>query len=346
MEKGISVCMIVKDEADYLRQCLESIKDITDELIVVDTGSTDATVEIATEFGAKVLNFEWCEDFSAARNESLKHATREWTLVIDADELLLLSDIDEIKRLTNDPKYTSSKIIGFSFDQRSYSKVQTPKTNPNFAKDPKVSRYPYFVSNKLVRLFKNTPEIKYRYTIHELVEPSIRDSDGEIVETSMVMHHFGLLKPASFVSNKIKTYLDLVKRQLETDPENIRFIYLAGLASLEEQNEDDALKYFFSVAEKDPDYKLINSEIAKIYLARQEYTSAEEYFRKCSEIHPDNPSPVNNLAVTLMHQGKFHDALRLLEQNVEKFPQNVHLRRNLAVAQEKIKEKKGDMFIQ
>ena len=85
-KQTISLCMITKNEENYLEQCLDSAKEIADEIIIVDTGSTDKTKEIAKSFGAKIVDFKWNEDFSEARNESLKHATKEWILVLDADE--------------------------------------------------------------------------------------------------------------------------------------------------------------------------------------------------------------------------------------------------------------------
>ena len=83
-----SLCMIVRDEERYLAGCLESVVDLVDEIVVVDTGSTDSTPDIARRFGARVFNFQWVDDFSAARNESLRHATGEWIFWLDADERL------------------------------------------------------------------------------------------------------------------------------------------------------------------------------------------------------------------------------------------------------------------
>lgn len=85
---GISACLIVKNEAHRLQLCLESIRTVVDEIIIVDTGSEDQTVAIAQNYTDKIYTFEWCDDFSAARNESLKHASQDWILVIDADEVL------------------------------------------------------------------------------------------------------------------------------------------------------------------------------------------------------------------------------------------------------------------
>ena len=85
---SLSACMIVKNEEKFLAQCLNSIKDAVDEIIIVDTGSTDKTVEIAQSFGAKVYHHPWRNSFSEARNHSLSYATCDWILQIDADEAL------------------------------------------------------------------------------------------------------------------------------------------------------------------------------------------------------------------------------------------------------------------
>src|SRR3989338_5500840 len=96
-KQTISLCMIVKNEEKYLEQCLNSVKDIADETIIVDTGSTDKTKEIAKKFKARVFDFKWSDDFSEARNESLKHATKEWILVLDADEIIDKNGLEKIK---------------------------------------------------------------------------------------------------------------------------------------------------------------------------------------------------------------------------------------------------------
>jgi GT2 family glycosyltransferase/Flp pilus assembly protein TadD len=85
----LTVCLIAKNEEKFLGQCLASVKSLASQIIVVDTGSTDRTVEIAREHGAEVHSFAWNDDFSAARNEALNHATGDWILNLDADEELL-----------------------------------------------------------------------------------------------------------------------------------------------------------------------------------------------------------------------------------------------------------------
>lgn len=82
----ISLAMIVKNEEKYLDRCLKSAAHMVDEIVVVDTGSTDRTIEIASRYGAKIFHFEWIDDFAAARNYSLEHVTGDWVLVLDADQ--------------------------------------------------------------------------------------------------------------------------------------------------------------------------------------------------------------------------------------------------------------------
>ncbi|MHB8146865.1 MAG: glycosyltransferase family 2 protein, partial [Vulcanimicrobiaceae bacterium] len=103
--EGISLCMIVKNEERFLAQCLRSVADAVDEIIVVDTGSTDGTIEIAKSFGATVIERDWRNDFSWARNESIKPATRRWILFLDADEELVPASKIELARLRTVPAY-------------------------------------------------------------------------------------------------------------------------------------------------------------------------------------------------------------------------------------------------
>jgi glycosyltransferase involved in cell wall biosynthesis len=111
--------MITKNEEAFLEQCLNSVKNIIDEIIIVDTGSTDNTKNIAKKFcemrvnsrtrsqlTAKISNFKWQDDFSAAKNESIKHATKDWILVMDADEVIEKSDLTKIKNTVENPRFS------------------------------------------------------------------------------------------------------------------------------------------------------------------------------------------------------------------------------------------------
>ena len=89
---SVSLCMIVKNEEDVLERCLESAAGLADEIIIVDTGSTDRTQEIAARFTDQIFDFPWTDDFAAARNESFSHASMDYCMWLDADDVLLEAD--------------------------------------------------------------------------------------------------------------------------------------------------------------------------------------------------------------------------------------------------------------
>lgn len=95
----VSLCMIVKNEEDVIGNCLESIKDVVDEINIVDTGSTDKTLDIVKKYTDRVYNFKWIDDFAAARNYSFKQATKDYILWLDADDVLLEDDVRKLKDL-------------------------------------------------------------------------------------------------------------------------------------------------------------------------------------------------------------------------------------------------------
>ncbi|HLR52168.1 MAG TPA: glycosyltransferase family 2 protein [Candidatus Avamphibacillus sp.] len=105
----ISLCMIVKNEEDVLERCLDSIKNLVDEINIIDTGSTDRTIEIAKKYTDRVFYFEWTGKFKDARNESFKHATKDYILYLDADDVLLEEDQEKFMKVkeTLDPSIDS-----------------------------------------------------------------------------------------------------------------------------------------------------------------------------------------------------------------------------------------------
>jgi glycosyltransferase involved in cell wall biosynthesis len=145
----LSLCIIVKNEELALPKCLNSVRNVVDEMVVLDTGSTDRTLEIAGEFGAKVYQFEWCNDFSSARNQSLKYATGEWILVLDADEVLVPEIVPTLKQAIKCDRYLLINLL-----RQEVGAVQSPYS---------------LVS----RLFRNHPDICFSRPYHALVDDSV-----------------------------------------------------------------------------------------------------------------------------------------------------------------------------
>jgi glycosyltransferase involved in cell wall biosynthesis len=157
----ISLCMIVKNEETSLPKCLGSVKNFVDEIIVLDTGSTDKTPQIAAQFGAKVHYFTWNNNFSTARNEALKYVTGDWILVLDADETLTPEIIPLLKVVLNKEEYLVINLV-----RQEVGSTQSPYS---------------LVS----RLFRNHPDIYFDRPYHALIDDSVmailtKEPDWEI----------------------------------------------------------------------------------------------------------------------------------------------------------------------
>src|SRR6188508_648820 len=100
---AMSLCMIVKNEEDWIEGALESVRSVVDEIVIADTGCTDRTMQLARRFSPKVINFEWTEDFGEARNRTLAEARHPWILVLDADERIAARDLPLIKDAIEGP---------------------------------------------------------------------------------------------------------------------------------------------------------------------------------------------------------------------------------------------------
>ncbi len=151
MPHSISVAMIVKDESAQLAECLAGVRGIADEICIVDTGSQDDTLDIARQYGAKISVFIWCDDFSAARNESLRLCTGDWVFILDADERIAESDLPEMRALSAGPLD-----CGYRFVTRNYTKTTTvSEFQPCDGADPMAHGFGGWYPSAKVRLFPN-----------------------------------------------------------------------------------------------------------------------------------------------------------------------------------------------
>ncbi len=241
--------MIAKNEEKFLEKCLNSVKSIADEIIIVDTGSTDKTKEIAKKFNAKVYDFKWNNDFSKARNFSIRKAAKSWILVLDADETINKKDL-----IKDNPK--NNKIMGYSFVQRTYCS-QIKKLKFNFSKNDIYAESKPFIGwhyRGITRLFKNDKRITFVYPIHETITESIKKSKGRIMHTNIPIHHFHALKGNDFINKKSKYYAKLLKNKIKSYPKAKFYFELAlELENLSKRKE--AKKYFDKAIELNHSYK-------------------------------------------------------------------------------------------
>ena len=195
----ISACLITRDESKNLAKCLDSLKGIVDEIVVVDTGSNDDTVKIAKKYGAVIGSFEWINDFAAARNESLKLATGEWALWIDADEQLDPSCATEFLKGIIRPH-----IGGYSIEIVNY--LDDGGTTTEFIHSP-------------TRLFRRIEGIQFTEPIHEQITPSMMKF--RLPWTPLPgckIHHDGYRQAALVEKNKVQRTLDILEGVVEKNP--------------------------------------------------------------------------------------------------------------------------------
>ena len=195
----LTIGMIVKNEEKYLRKCLEALqpilKNVSSELIIVDTGSTDSTVEIAKEFTDKVLYFEWIKDFSAARNFGMSHAQGEWFMSVDADEIFL--SCGDIISFFNSGEYKDYNSAAFSV--RNFSDLENRNAYTEFY---------------VPRLTKLLPETKYVNPVHE----KLNTYGHPIRVLTDTAEHFGysFIKDSELREKKFTRNMELLKARLET----------------------------------------------------------------------------------------------------------------------------------
>lgn len=196
----LSACLIVKNEELTIHKCLSSLQDVVDEIIVVDTGSTDRTMEIAKEFGASIYQYEWDGDFSNARNESLRHANGDYILVIDADEYL-----DQVERVHLRDFLYKTDADGIFIRLRNYV-----GSLHRFSVSPDIL---------LLRIFRRG----YMYSgyVHEQIYQSIKKNNGKATEFQLTFHHMGYLKEFISSRKKVDRNLELVKKEVELNPEGV-----------------------------------------------------------------------------------------------------------------------------
>jgi tetratricopeptide (TPR) repeat protein len=197
----ISLCMIVKDEEAMIGRCLEAARGAVDEIVVVDTGSTDRTVEIAEGLGARVLHHAWDGDFSAARNVSFAAATGDWVMYLDADEVLVGEDVDRLRALA-----------GRTWREAFFL------TEINHTGDLEDGTA---ITHDAMRLFRNRPEYRFEGRIHEQIAQSLPSYLPERQErTTVRVEHFGYLGAVRDTKDKTNRNLELLERQVAEGVDN------------------------------------------------------------------------------------------------------------------------------
>lgn len=213
----LSLVALVRNDAGNLRRLLSWHRELYDEALIVDTGSTDGSVAVARKLGARVTEFGWRDDFSAARNHGLQCARGTWILVLDCDEVLAPEDFPLIRTLCQGPP------TGWFFEQRNYCAAQDdPRwrvlTHPSALAPDRCTGY---VSNPTCRLFPRREDVFYCGVVHEVPEPSLRRAAIPLAPTSVQIHHYGHLITGD-LQKKRTLYGKLLRKKLQQNPHDLK----------------------------------------------------------------------------------------------------------------------------
>ena len=192
---SISLCMIVKNEEKHLERCLTSVRDVVDEIVIVDTGSDDKTLEIADSFNANIHHFKWNNDFSSARNFALSKCQSDWILYLDADEELNSNSVNELITIIN------GKLAAVNCVVKSLT-----SNDAKFG----VMKYP--------RLFPNDPRIKFEGKVHEQIQTSLNNNNIPLVDSGIEIIHYGYILDEDSANKKLERNLALLQSNKKNNP--------------------------------------------------------------------------------------------------------------------------------
>ncbi len=350
----LSLCMIVKDEEKTLPKCLGSVRNVVDEIVVLDTGSTDRTVHIAKKFGAKVHEFQWCNDFSAARNEALKYVTGDWVLVLDADESLTQKIVPQLQEAIHREEYLLINLV-----RQEVGAVQSPYSLVSrlFRHHPEIyfSRpYHALVDDSVTEILSKEPQWEVGYLqgvaiLHSGYQKDVIDQNNKYAKAQAAMEQFLATHPddpyvcsklgALYVeTGKISEGVELLVRGVTTAEDNYDILYELyyhlGIAYSRVQNLKQAVAHY-QAAIKLPIYPMLKlgayNNLGNLFKTAGDLNHAKLAYENALKIDPNFATGHYNLGMTLKAMGLYTDAIACYQKAIGINPNYADAYQNLGV---------------
>ncbi len=288
--------MIVKNEEQNLERCLKSAAGVVDEMVIVDTGSTDQTMQIARSFGAKILESPWQGDFAMHRNQSVDAASGDWILWMDADEELAAESRQIVREAANQSEAQGLRLV-----------VR------NLQPEGELCRY---LDLHITRLFQKHANYRFEGRIHEQITPSIMRHHGRVEDINAIILHHGYASKTS-QGNQIRSErnIALIEEALSETPDDAYLLYQAGVAYKAAGDLARAQERLQSAAQQKQSTDLGNEmltdlfmKLAQIALSKDDYAGAVKFARVSLEAAPRNVIARYVLALALLFSGKYGTA--------------------------------------
>lgn len=296
--------MIVRNEEEFLAECLKSVKGVVDELVVVDTGSTDRTVPIARQFGARCYELPWSHDFAQMRNASLEYASKDFILVLDADEVLTANARAVIRQYLDEFSDADAFFVHI-LNQTDGDDLNEIEESLN------------------VRLFRNNPQYRYSGALHEQIAESILQANppGVIMDSPIELLHLGYMKNVVANKGKKERNLEIALREAEKHPGDGFRAFNLGLEYVRLEQFANALNAFQNAIKWSTPDALWVSRFYKIYITTLMQTGSWEEADKLIDdalvIFPDYTDLHYLKGVELFHRQNFVAALRHFARCIE-----------------------------
>jgi glycosyltransferase involved in cell wall biosynthesis len=287
--RRVSLTMIVRNEERNLPACLGSAADLFDEVVVVDTGSTDRTAEVARSYGARVFDFVWVDDFAAARNAALARATGDYAFWLDADDVLDPPQRDKLRAL----------LAGLREGDEAAYVVRC-------ACDPDQDGGGGQTVVDHVRLFPLREEVRWAYAVHEQILPSLRRAGIDVRWTDLIVRHTGYCDP-QVRARKLERDTRILETELAERPDDPFVLFNLGSIAIERQDWRAALAYLrMSLSGSAPSDSITRKLYALIARAHQMLGESEAALSACAAglaADPDDAELLFRTAVLHRHTG-------------------------------------------
>tara|TARA_R110000868_G_scaffold376770_1_gene641855 strand:+ start:2389 stop:7095 length:4707 start_codon:yes stop_codon:yes gene_type:complete len=304
----LSLCMIVRDNEDTIGPCLESIRPWVDEIIIVDTGSKDRTPDICREYGAHMFEFPWCDDFSAARNESIKHALGKWVFWMDSDDTITEECGRKIKELAAQDH--PDHLMGFIMQVHC----------PGPAGDVSMTAVDH------VKLFRNFPELRFEHRIHEQIIPAIRRRGGDVAWTDLYVVHSGSDHSVEGRKRKLERDYRLLELDNRERPNHPFVLFNLGMTYADDEKYPEAIQYLKQCLDvSHPGESQVRKAYALLVNALSQNEQHQEAWDYCCQglsHFPDDKELLFRQAMLHHHFGRLFDAetvyLRVLNEKTDR----------------------------
>ncbi len=350
----LSLCMIVKNEAATLPKCLNSVKKVVDEMVVLDTGSIDRTPNIAQQLGAKVHHFKWCNDFSAARNAALKYVSGDWILVLDADETLTPTIVPQLREAIARDEYLLINLVRqeVGAEQSPYSLVSRLFRNHS---DIHFDRpYHALVDDSVSAILTKEPHWQVGYLpgvalLHTGYQKSAIAQNNKYAKAATAMSGFLTTHPndpyvcsklgALYVeTGKISQGMELLRRGITAAEENYDILYELhyhlGIAYSRLQKSPQAISHY-QAAIKLPIYPMLKlgayNNLGNLLKAAGDFNGAKTAYATTLKIDPTFVVGHYNLAMIFKALGLFTDAIAYYKNAISLNPNYAEAYQNLGV---------------